>query len=292
MKKVTVIVRTYNSQWVIDQALASLMAQKNVEIELMIVDSGSTDATLEMVSHYEHTFIAIAPGTYFPGKVLNQAVEAAKTEIVVFINSDVVLLDDYSMYNLIEPLDNQNTVASFGRQVVRPEADLWVQHDYERAFPTQEESPDWMHYSLPIAAMKKNAWEIQPFYTDAWGSEDTHWAVHIKNKGYEIAYVKEATAMHSHNYTLQQLASRRRIEGEADVYIYPEKTVSLWQTFLSFGSSFIRESLYYMHHKNISGIPYLFLNRIVYAWHYYAGFKHASSNEEKITFGNYQSKNV
>lgn len=292
MKKVTVIVRTFNSQWVIDQALASLMTQKNVEIELMIVDSGSTDATLEMVSHYDHTFIAIEPGTYFPGKVLNQAVSTAKTDIVVFINSDVVLLDDYAIYKLIQPLDDKNTVASFGRQVVRPEADLWVRHDYERAFPTEGKKPDWMHYSLPVAAMKKEAWEIQPFYTDAWGSEDTHWAVHIKNKGFDIAYVKEATAMHSHNYTFKQLASRRRIEGEADVYIYPKKTVSLWNTLLSFGSSFMRESIYYVRHRNISGIPYLLLNRMVYSWSYYAGFKHASSTKNKITFGDYQEEQI
>lgn len=288
MSKVTVIVRTFNSDWVVDQALASLMKQKNVEIELMIVDSGSTDKTLDIVSQYKHTFIAIKPGTYFPGKVLNQAVSEANTEVVVFINSDVVLLDDCAIEKLISPLKEANIMASFGRQVVRPEADLWVRHDYERAFPADGEKPDWMHYSLPIAAMKKEAWKIQPFYTDAWGSEDTHWGVQIKDKGYDIVYVKEATAMHSHNYTLKQLASRRRIEGEADVYIYPKKTVSLWQTFLSFGASFLRESIYYIKHKQIKDIPYLLLNRFVYAWHYYAGFVHAQKSKNSITFGNYQ----
>ena len=288
MKKITVIVRTFNSEWVIDQALAALVNQKDVDIELMIVDSGSTDATLEIVSQYKHTFIAIEPGTYFPGKVLNQAVSAAKTDIVVFINSDVVLLDEYAISRLIEPLSKENVMASFGRQVVRPEADLWVKHDYLRAFPEKGDSPEWMHYSLPIAAMKKEAWKIQAFYTDAWGSEDTHWAVQIKKKGYDIVYVKDAIAMHSHNYTLKQLASRRRIEGEADVYIYPDKTLSLWNTVLSFGSSFLRESLYYIQNKQIKGIPYLLFNRIVYAWYYYVGFKHASKDKKAITFGNYQ----
>jgi len=71
-------------------------------------------------------------------------------------------------------------------------------------------------------------------------------------------------------------------------YIYPEKTVSLWQTFLSFGASFVRESLYYVKHKHIDGIPYLLLNRFVYAWHYYTGFVHAKKSKNSITFGNYQ----
>ncbi len=288
MKKVTVIVRTFNVEWVIDQALAALMKQKGVEIELMIVDSGSTDATLDMIAPYPHTLIEIEPGTYFPGKVLNRAVKEAKTELVVFINSDVVLLDQYAIFNLIKPLEESRTVASFGRQIVRPEADLWVRHDYERAFPTTEDKPDWMHFSLPIASMKRSAWEMQAFYTDAWGSEDTHWAVQIKNKGYKIAYVKDAIAMHSHNYTLKQLASRRQIEGEADVYIYPGKSVSLFGTLLSFAASSMRESCYYLYNKQIASIPHLLLNRIVYSWNFYKGFRHSSRIKNQITFGNYQ----
>jgi len=288
MKKVTVIMRTFNVEWVVDQALAAIMKQKGVEIELMIVDSGSIDNTINMVEEYNHTFLEVEPGTYFPGKVLNMAVSKANTELVVFINSDVVLLDQYAIFKLIKPLEDSITVASFGRQVVRPEADLWVKHDYERAFPQKKEQPEWIHFSLPIAAMKKSIWEIQPFYTDAWGSEDTHWGVNIKNKGYKISYVKDAIAMHSHNYTLKQLASRRRIEGEAEVYIYPKKSVSLFGEIVSFTASSIRESWYYLNNKKIVLIPNLMINRIVYSWNFYKGFKHSSKEKNKITFGNYQ----
>jgi len=288
MKKVTVIVRTYNVGWVVDQALAALMSQKNVEIDLMIVDSGSTDKTLDMIAPYPHRLLEVEPGSYFPGKVLNRAVKASTTELVVFINSDVVLLDPYAISKLIAPLEDLKTAASFGRQVVRPEADLWVKHDYEKAFPAMGNQPDWMHYSLPIAAMKKEAWELQHFYTNAWGSEDTHWGVEIKKKGYNIAYVSDATAMHSHNYTFKQLASRRRIEGEADVFIYPEKSVSIFNTFVSFAASSLRESLYYIRNHKIGHIPYLILNRMVYSYSFYKGFKHSSKMNGQITFGNYQ----
>jgi glycosyltransferase involved in cell wall biosynthesis len=288
MKKVTVIVRTFNVDWVIDQTLSALMKQKDVDIELMIVDSGSTDVTLDIVAFYPHRFIEIQPGTYFPGKVLNRAISEAKTELIVFINSDVVLLDAYAVSKLITPLSEADVVASYGRQIVRPEADLWVRHDYERAFSTTGDQPEWMHYSLPIAAMKKSIWQKQKFYTDAWGSEDTHWGVNIKKKGYKIAYVKDAIAMHSHNYTLKQLASRRCIEGEADFYIYPGKRVSLISIFLSFGASYIRESWYYLCNKEVKKIPFLLLNRIVYSWSFYKGFKNSSKTKGQITFGKYQ----
>jgi rhamnosyltransferase len=288
MKTATVIVRTFNVEWVIDQALAALMKQKNLDIKLMIVDSGSTDNTLKMIEPYPHELLAIEPGTYFPGKVLNQAIEKAQTELIVFINSDVVLLDPLTLSRLLLPLNDDKTAASYGRQIIRPEADLWVKHDYERAFTKSGYQPEWMHYSLPIACMKKSVWRLQKFYTDSWGSEDTHWGVQIKRKGYKIAYVKDAIAMHSHNYTLKQLASRRKIEGEADVYIYPNKPISPLTTVLSFGSSYVRESIYYIQNKQMRKLPYLLFNRIVYSWSFYKGFVNASKMRYKITFGNYQ----
>lgn len=288
MRTITVIVRTFNVEWVIDQALAALMKQKGVNIKLMIVDSGSTDNTLKMVEPYPHEFLAIEPGTYFPGKVLNQAIQKAQTELIVFINSDVVLLDQYTLAKLIAPLEDSQTAASYGRQIVRPEADLWVKHDYERAFTRNGQQPEWMHYSLPIASMKKSVWREQKFYTDAWGSEDTHWGANVKEKGYHIEYVKDAVAMHSHNYTLKQLASRRRIEGEADYYIYPKKRISLLSSVLSFGGSFLRESYYYLSNKQTMGIPKLLINRLVYTWSFHRGFKHSSSKNNKTTYGNYQ----
>jgi len=288
MEKVTVIVRTFNVDWVVDQALASLSKQQGVEIELIVIDSGSTDNTLDMISHYPHRFLAVEPGSYFPGHVLNRAVSEAKTEIVVFINSDVVLLDPYAIKKLIKPLELPMSAGAFGRQIVRPDAYLWVRHDYERAFPDSPDHPEWMHFSLPIAAIKKSLWSKLPFYTDAWGSEDTHWGVSVKKMGYNITYVHEAIAMHSHNYSLGQLASRRRIEGEADVYIYPHKYVSFVDSVISFFKSALRESLYYTKHFQLHNIPYLLSNRLIYVWHYYKGFQHAKSSEKSITYGNYQ----
>ncbi|HFS85216.1 MAG TPA: glycosyltransferase, partial [Epsilonproteobacteria bacterium] len=224
---------------------------------------------------------------YFPGKVLNQAVSEAETEWVVFINSDVVLLDPYAIERLIEPLYEAKTAATFGRQVVRPEASLLVRHDYARAFPDSPEHPEWMHYSLPIAAMKKSVWETIPFYTDAWGSEDTHWGKHAKEQGYKVVYVHDAVAMHSHNYTLKQLASRRRIEGEADVYIYPGKQSSLLSAISTYIKSTLREGWHYLINGKLLGIPYLLADRFVYVWHYHQGVVHARE-KKSITFGNYQ----
>jgi len=90
--RVSVIMRSKNSDWVIGQALAALYSQDYDDFELIVLDSGSTDRTLELVAHYPHRLIHIEPSDYFPGKVLNLGAEQARGEILVFQNSDAVPL--------------------------------------------------------------------------------------------------------------------------------------------------------------------------------------------------------
>ena len=200
MPKVSIIMRCKNSDWVIGQALASLYSQDFKDFELIIVDSGSTDKTLDIIKEFPHKLIEIQPQQYYPGSVLNMACEEAEGEIIVFQNSDTVPLCKDTLQRLVEVFQDSEVKAAFARQIPRPEADLWVRRDYEKAFPDSESAPDWLPFSLPLAAMRKESWEEQKFYTDSWASEDTEWGKKARDRGWEIKYVKDAIVMHSHNY--------------------------------------------------------------------------------------------
>ncbi|MDX1932665.1 MAG: glycosyltransferase family A protein, partial [Capsulimonadales bacterium] len=222
--RATVLMRSKNSDWVIGQALAGLFAQNYTDFELLVVDSGSTDRTLEYVAAYPCRLERIKPENYYPGAVLNQAIEGTNTELIVFLNSDCVPLCAETLGRLVAAFDDPSVMAAFGRQVPRPEADGWVRRDYAQAFPETGDAPPWITFSLPIAAIRRSAWEKRKFYTDAWGSEDTEWGNWARQQpGWKVAYVPEAITMHSHNYTLRQLYGRRFIEGEADAFIYRDR---------------------------------------------------------------------
>jgi rhamnosyltransferase len=220
LEKVTVIMRTKNSQHDLEQALPALFSQDYPSFELLVVDSGSQDGTLDVLSRYPCRVERIRAEEYYPGPVLNRAVAMADTEIVVFQNSDVVPLRQDALRRLVEPFGDPEVKATFARQVPRPEAENWVRRDYSAAFPTSGVAPDWLPLSLPFAAMRRSAWRQQPFYDEAWGSEDTAWGERARQRGWSIRYVPEAVVMHSHNYTLRQLYGRKFIEGEADAFIY------------------------------------------------------------------------
>jgi len=216
---VSIILRNKNSEETMAEVLKALFNQRFIDFELIVMDSGTRDQSLEWLKPCAHQIQAIAPEAYFPGKVLNQAAQIARGEILVFLNSDVVMLNEQVLDHLLQPFEDPQIVASFARQIPRPEADPWVQRDYAKAFPAEGPAPDWMTYSLPLAAMRKNAWKKMPFYTWAWGSEDSEWGFRAQKQGLKIAYVPLAEVMHSHNYTLKQLYGRRFIEGEADAYM-------------------------------------------------------------------------
>ena len=268
--KITVIMRSKNSAWVIGQALTALFAQQRQDFELLLVDSGSTDATLDIAGRFPCRVVRIEARDYFPGVVLNSAIRQTQAELLVFQNSDTVPLDPQALGRLLEPIESGRADATFARQLPRPEAHTWVVRDHSVSFPPRGEAPTWMTYSLPFAAMRRAAWERHPFYEEAWGSEDTEWGHWARSHGLIVRYLPEVRVMHSHNYTLRQLYGRRFIEGEADAFILPDRA-SLPGVVRRLGGSWGRDVQAHLAAGDVKGLLLSFPRRFVYHWAWWQG---------------------
>jgi len=268
--RVTVIMRSKNSDWVIAQALAALYSQTYKDFELLVVDSGSTDRTLEIVKQYPCRLIQIEAKAYYPGSVLNMAIEQAEADIIIFQNSDGVPLSPHTLQRLVSAFDDAAIDAALTRQIPRPEAFGWVRRDYRLSFPDAAQTPDWIRLSLPMAAMRKSAWEKHHFYEDAWASEDTEWGEWAVQNGMKIKYVPDAIIMHSHNYTLKQIYGRKFVEGEADSFIYNRKPV-LVKMLINVIKQTIRDSIYLLLKGNIREAFGSLSRNITYNNAYYKG---------------------
>lgn len=289
-KETTVIIRTKNNEDIISQTLKALFSQTYKDFDLLVVDSGSTDKTLDIVSFYEHKLIRVKPEDYHPGIVLNNAVSQTHTNLVVFLNSDTVMLHKDCLETLICELNKDYVSAAFARQIARPEAKPWVRRDYEIAFPQENKSPQWMYFSLPLSGIKKSVWSANPFYTQAWASEDTKMGYDLKMKKQYVRYVPEARVMHSHNYTLKQIYNRRFVEGEADAFIFENK-FNIFTMFKSYLSSLYNDMKYHLKIKEYKEFSLCFLRRFVYQAAYYFGHKNGEKRKvlkHDATYGNYQ----
>jgi rhamnosyltransferase len=267
---VSIVMRTKDVADIVGQTLSALYSQTFQNFDLLVVDSGSKDETLQIVSRYPSRVISIRPEDYYPGRVLNRALADTTGDIVVFLNSDVVMLRPDVLERLLAAFAEPKVMAAFARQLVRPEAHDWVIRDYIEAYPETGQAPVWQPYSLPLAAMRREAWQIQPFYTDAWGSEDTEWGVRARERGFAIAYVPEAIVMHSHNYTLRQLYGRRFIEGEADAFIYRNHD-SIPGRLAASARSMANDIAFSLGRGHIDQALLSIPRRIVYHWAYYKG---------------------
>lgn len=274
-----VILRCKNSAHEIGLALAALFSQDYQDFELLVIDSGSTDKTLEIVSAYPHRLIRIAPQDYVPGRVLNRGIQENASPICVFLNSDCALLSPQALGRLVAAFDDPAVMAAFARQVPRPEAWSWVRREYLASFPPQGEAPPWIELSLPFAAMRRAAWLEQPFYDEAWGSEDTAWGHRARQRGWKIRYVADSLVMHSHNYTLKQLYGRRFIEGEADSFIYGNVDQPLRLALRGVNQT-LRDWLADARDGSWADLPLAPIRRGVDAWGYIKGARHGSRRRQ------------
>lgn len=271
--KLSVIMRTKNADWVVGQALRALHSQTVRDFELVVVDSGSTDQTLPIVREYSPRLIQIPASSYIPGAVLNQAIEAATGDTLIFQNSDTVPLSRFALERLLKPFHDTAIVATFARQIPRPEAHGWVRRDYEASFPARGDAPQWMPLSLPFAAMRRSAWERHRFHTAAWGSEDIEWGTWARTQGYVVRYVSNAIVMHSHNYTLRETFGRRFIEGEADAFIHGNH-ISAMETIRRMLGSTVRDILYHAACRDWTRLPESPLRRAAFHFGYHHGHVH------------------
>lgn len=276
LSHVAVIMRTKNVGDVVDQALAALHAQTFRDVELHVVDSGSTDGTLGIVRRWPCQLTCIEPKQYFPGSVLNEAIARTDAEWIVFQNSDVVPLGPFALEELLRPLRDPKVAATFARQVPRPEADGWVRRDYAAAFPERGEAPPWMVYSLPFAAMKREVWERFRFYEDAWASEDTEWGHRVRNAGFKIRYAPRAAVMHSHNYTLRQAYGRRFVEGEADAFIARGASFAIGDAVRRWAGSVANDARAALREGDLRSALESPVRRAVYHWAYLEGRRHGA----------------
>lgn len=276
----TVIVRTKNSEKIFGQTLKALFSQNYLDFKLLVIDSGSTDKTIEIAKYYNAEIISIAAADYYPGKILNAAIKETSSEMIIFLNSDTVLLTPLCLSSLLAPFHDLKVQATFARQLPRPDAETWVIRDYQTSFPNSETPPHWMFLSLPFAAIRKSIWEKHPFYTEAWGSEDTEWGYWAKMQNMTIKYVPEAIVMHSHNYTFKQLYGRRFIEGEADAFIF-KNNYGFISMLLDYFKACLRDLLFYIKSNDWFGMPKIPLLRFVYYWAYYKGHRLGKKRQKK-----------
>ena len=235
----SIIIRAYNEEEHLGKLLNGIQQQTIEEREIILVDSGSTDGTLEIAQRHPVKIVSIDSSEFTFGRSLNMGIAAASGRFMVIISAHCYPVYPDWLEQLLKPFENEQVAVSYGKQRGAG-TNHYSEHQFFRTYFPDISQPDqgqpYTHNAN--AAVRKSLWEDHPYNEEVTGLEDLAWSSWAKEKGYSIAYVAEAEIIHIHSETFRQVHNRYRREAIAMRQILPESRFSVRNMI----SMFIRKS--------------------------------------------------
>ena len=215
MIKASIILLTKNAGSEFEKTLEMIFSQKyEEEYEVIMIDSGSKDNTLEIARKYPTKIYEIPPEEFGHGKTRNFGANLSKGDYLVFITQDAVPIDAKWLENLTKDLSNPEIAGVYGRQIPKSNANPMERFFLSQFYPEKgkikylyQNAKD-IFFSNVNSAIKKGIWKKHKFSNDLTMSEDQEWSKRVLSQGYKLVYEPKAGVYHSHNYSLKTVFQR------------------------------------------------------------------------------------
>lgn len=225
----SIVIRTLNEAQHLEDLLCAIESQQTdgLEWEVLLVDSGSTDGTLEIARGHGCRVLHIRREEFSFGRSLNIGCEASRGEILVLISGHCVPTDDRWLESLCRPVIDRRVAYAYGRQVGDDDSHYSERRIFAKYFPRNSRVPqDGFFCNNANAALDRTVWQELRFNEELTGLEDMELAKRVVDSGRLIGYVAEACVYHHHHESWRGV--RRRFEREAIALreIMPEMQLS------------------------------------------------------------------
>lgn len=236
--RVSVVIPTFNAGPSFEALLEKLSSQKgDFTQEVLVVDSGSKDGTVELARRYGATVYQIPQSEFNHGATRNLGISLAEGKYVALTVQDAVPLDERWLAAMVENLENdERVVGVYGRQVPHPGSSALTRvltnnllasakerHEQYAGEPENypELSPEqrWRlaAFDNVSSCIRRSVWEEIPFEKTNFG-EDLRWSKKAVEAGYKLVYEPRSTVFHSHErgamYDLRRHYVNARILAE------------------------------------------------------------------------------
>jgi rhamnosyltransferase len=230
MPLVSVIIRTLNEERYLEELLSSieLQAKTDFDVEVVIIDSGSTDRTLEIARDFDARITHIDKSEFSFGRSLNLGCEFSKGEYLVFVSGHCVPVENSWLCSLVKPLLLNECQYTYGRQVGRDSTKFSERQLFEKYFPEESRVPQEGYFcNNANAAITREAWDRYQFDEELTGCEDMELAKRLVGDGGKLGYVSDAAVFHIHDESWQGVKRRYEREAIALQKIMPQMHLSL-----------------------------------------------------------------
>jgi len=254
---ISIIIPTKNGGELFQESLEMIFSQEieYYQLEVVVIDSGSTDQTLEICSQYPVKLIQIPAASFNHSSTRNIAIAESSGDICVLTVQDAIPADTMWLATLIEPLVKNDMVAgAFGQQVAREDASSVTRYCQQLYY--REWRSDWeqSHEQLPIeqadwdklsfeqkrifsrfdntnSCIRRSVWKEIPFPAVPF-AEDIAWAMTVLLSGFSIVWKPTAQVFHSHERPLAYILQRSYVESKTLAVLFNGSSIVLTQQML------------------------------------------------------------
>jgi glycosyltransferase involved in cell wall biosynthesis len=225
----SIVIRAYNEAKRIGRLLEGIQHQTARDVEVILVDSGSSDSTVAIAESFGAKIVHIPPQEFTFGRSLNLGIQAALSEFIVIASAHVYPVYPDWLASLLHPFEDHEVALTYGKQRAPESAKFSEQQVFHQWYPDVSKARQETAFcNNANTAIRRSLWQQNSYDETLTGLEDLAWAKRVKEQGYAIAYVAEAEIIHVHDETPRGVFNRYRREAMAFKRIYPESHFSVY----------------------------------------------------------------
>jgi len=179
---VSFIIPALNSSRTIDRCLNSIVSQRYPRLEVIVVDNGSKDETLNIASKYADVILERPKGTV--GYLRQEGVQASKGEILGIFDSDIYLPHENWLFNAIQPFIEDDQVGIVWPYNIAPKRSTAITRCYLNFSRTRFDRQGALPGGNSLI-LRKAIDEVRGFNTRLHGGEDMDLCFRIVLEGYK-----------------------------------------------------------------------------------------------------------